>query len=93
MEYLTSFGNWCSGPGFWHGGGFGGWSGGMGFPFGGILQLLIIGLVIYFTARLFRKPATPAGPGSAEEVLKRRYASGEIDEQTYKAMRDELHIS
>lgn len=93
MEFLTSFGSWCSGPGFWHGGGYGSSFGSMPFHFGGIFQLLVIGLIIYFTARLFRKPATQSGPGTPEEVLKRRYAAGEIDEPTFKRMKDELHNS
>lgn len=92
MEYLTAFGNGCSGPGLWHGGGFGGWSGSMGmaFPLGGIFQLLVIGLIIYFTVRLIRKPATHSGPGTPHDILKRRYAAGEIDRETYRAMKDEL---
>ncbi|EGB14869.1 Protein of unknown function DUF2078, membrane [Pseudodesulfovibrio mercurii] len=94
MDYFTAFGNWCPGPGLWHGGGFGGWAGsmgmGFGFPFGGIIQLLILGLIVYFTVRLFRRPATHSGPGTPQDVLKRRYASGEIDRETYRAMKDEL---
>lgn len=97
MNYLTTFGNWCSGPGIGHGAGFGGWSGsmgmGLGLPFGGIVQLLILGLIIYFTVRLIRKPATHSGPGTPVDVLKRRYAAGEIDRETYRAMKDELSNS
>lgn len=95
MDFLTAFNNWCTGAGFWHGGGqgmtgmgsFGGW---MPFHFGGIFQLLIIGLIIYFTVRLLRKPATNAGPEAPEDILKRRYAAGEIDIATYRSMKDEL---
>ncbi|QGY40100.1 hypothetical protein GM415_08150 [Pseudodesulfovibrio cashew] len=98
MEFLSAFGNWCGGPGFWQGGGHGmvGWGGGFfPFHFGGILQLVVIGLIIYFTVRMFRKPATPCGtPGpkeqTPEEILKRRYATGEIDEQTYKSIKSDL---
>lgn len=90
MEFLNAFGNWCPGPGLWQAGGHPGWSGWMPFPFGGIIQLLIIGLIIYFTVRLFRKPATHTGPATSEDILKRRFANGEIDEQTFKTMRDAL---
>lgn len=89
MEF-TTLANWCGGPGF-------GWGGGQGFfsfmPFhmGGWINLLIIGLIIYFVARMFRKPAHETGIPTAEEVLRRRYAEGEIDSETYKNMKDDLH--
>jgi len=88
---FSSFSNWCGGPGFWQGGGGGGWGGWMmPFHFGGIFQLLIIGLIIYFTVRMFRKPTRAAGPDSAEESLRQRFAMGEIDAQTYESMKKEL---
>lgn len=89
MDFVTAFNNWCSGPGFWQGGGHG-FSSWMPFHFGGIFQLIIIGLIIYFTVRMFRKPAASSGPGNAEDILRRRYAKGEIDEQTYMEMKDRL---
>ncbi|WP_319583314.1 SHOCT domain-containing protein [uncultured Pseudodesulfovibrio sp.] len=97
MDYLTTYAHWCSGPefghGFMHGGGFGAMGTGFGFPVGGIVQLLILGLIIYFTVRLIRKPATHSGPGTPVDVLQRRYAAGEIDRETYRAMKDELRNS
>ena len=93
MEYLSGFSSWCPGTGFWQGGGHGAFGGYMPFHFGGILQLVIIGLVVYFTVRLFRKPTTENGPSTPEDILKRRFARGEIDEPTYKAMKDELRNS
>lgn len=90
MDFL-SFSNWCNGPGYWQGGGGGGWSGWMmPFHFGGILQLVILGLIVYFTVRMFRKPTSAAGPDSAEATLRERFAMGEIDAQTYESMRKEL---
>lgn len=88
MDFLTSFNGWCNGAGFWHGGssGMAGW---MPFHFGSIFQLLLIGLLIYFVYRMVRKPETASGP-SPQDILKRRYASGEIDKETYDRMRDEL---
>jgi putative membrane protein len=97
MDYLTTYANWCTGPGFGHGPMFGNGVGtmgmGFGFPVGGIVQLLILGMIIYFTVRLIRKPATHSGPGTPVDVLKRRYAAGEIDRETYRAMKDELRNS
>ncbi|WP_432735667.1 SHOCT domain-containing protein [Maridesulfovibrio sp. FT414] len=62
----------------------------MPFHFGGILQLVVIGLIIYFTVRMFRSPASGHETSSAYDILRNRYASGEIDEQTYRRMKDEL---
>ncbi len=89
MEILSSFGSWCNGLSFGHGGGYGmgGW---MPFHFGGILQLIVIGLIIYFVVRMVRRPATEGVPLSAVDILKKRYAAGEIDEETYRRMKDEL---
>ena len=93
MNFLTAFNNWCSGAGFWQAGGHPGWSSWMPFHFGGIFQLLIIGLIIYFTVRLLHKPATTIGAETPEDILKRRFAAGEITEQTYRTMKDELKSS
>ncbi len=93
MEFLTSFSGWCNGPGFWQSGGGSGWHSWMPFHMGSIFQLLVIGLIVYFTVRLFRTPATNSGPTSPEYILRRRYAAGEIDEQTYTLMKEELKNS
>jgi len=90
MEILSAFGNWCGGPGFWQHGGGPGMSSWMPFHFGGIFQILIIGLIIYFIARMFRNPATATGAPSPHDVIKRRYAAGEIDKETFDRMKDEL---
>lgn len=89
MEFLNAIGTWCGGLTSWQGGGHG-WGGWMPFHFGGIFQLLVIGLIIYFTVKMIRKPAATSGPGSPETLLRRRYARGEIDEETYRKMKDEL---
>ncbi len=87
MDIISAFGGWCGGTGFWQGGpGPQGW---MPFHFGGIFQILVIGLIVFLVARMFRqKDAT--GEASPQEILKRRYASGEIDKETFHNIRDEL---
>ena len=87
MDITTAFGGWCSGPGLGHGGA---WMGGFGIPFGGIIPILLIGLVIYFVAKAFRGQVANTGAPSPQDVLKHRYAAGEIDKETFDRMRDEL---
>jgi uncharacterized membrane protein len=68
----------------------GGYCAGMGL--GGWLLMIgfwasFVGLVVWAITRLF-----PSGDrrGDAEHALDRRLASGEIDPQTYRQVRDEL---
>ena len=89
MEFLGAIGSWCSGPGFFQGGGHG-WQSFIPFHIGGIFQLLVIGLIIYFVARMVRKPVTDSGPTSPDHILKKRFAAGEIDKETYNRMRQDL---
>lgn len=89
MEFLSSFGQWCGGPGMWYGGAGSGWQSWLPFHMGGIFQILIIGLIIYFIARMFRSQSNTAAEGP-REVLKRRYAAGEIDKETYESMKRDI---
>ncbi len=61
--------------------------GGMGFGFGWIFMilfwaLLILG-IIYFVKQLLGSSKTSSGMESAEEILKKRYAAGEILKDEY----------
>lgn len=90
MEFLTAMGNWfCGyGPGYGHGGhGLSAW---MPFHFGGWFNILIIGLLIFLAVKLFNRRREPAHQHIALDVIKRRYAEGEIDHDTYVRLRDEL---
>lgn len=89
MDYLNALKGWCGGAGFWSIGDTHGWHGWPPFHFGGIFQLIIIGIFIYLIARIFRRPAA-TGPSSPQEVLRRRYALGEIDQKTFERMKNEL---
>lgn len=75
---------------------YGDWGNGwMGFG-GLLLMFLFWGLAIFGFVALVRwsvsrsdRPGVSGEP-SALEILQRRYASGEIDEQTYQRMKAEL---
>ena len=80
---MHRFYSWYGGPGMMWGYG--------GFPIG-LAFLVIIGLVIYFMVKNIRekksdiviKEETPL------EILKRRYAKGEINQEEFKSMSKEL---
>lgn len=61
-----------------------------------LVSLLVIGAVVWLIVRLVRDESGGGdGAGasrseSAEEILKRRYARGEIDRSTYRRMSDDL---
>ena len=84
---------------WWYGPGWGGmfW---MGLE--SLFWLIVLGLVIWLLVRWLiqsRSPATPSAPGtsppplSAMEILRQRYARGEIDEATFENMRERLTAS
>lgn len=65
-------------------------------PFGGLGWLIIIGLAIFFIVFLVRRgqaPNTPSGIHDREtplDVLKKRYARGEITREEFTAMKEDL---
>lgn len=78
-------------------GGMGSW-GGIGMGFGGIGMLLLVGLVIlaiYLAVRQSGRGGSARG-GSAQggdrslEILRERYATGEIDRDTFERMKRTL---
>lgn len=72
-------------------GGYGGY--GMGL-FGGFFMMLIplvlIGLVVYWVVKFGSKNSFKTGGADALDILKTRYAKGEIAEDEYKKLKDEL---
>ena len=73
-----------------------GWYGGMGW-FSWLLMggfwLLLLGLVVWLVVRLLPsadRSGTAGSVESPEDILDRRFARGEIDEQTYTAQRAAL---
>jgi len=71
-----------------------GWGMGWGMGFGGILWLLIIGLVIWaIQAATKNRPAhnsTAQQEENALEILKKRYARGEISDEEFAEKRKHL---
>lgn len=80
------------------GGGMMGWGlGGLGMGVGGLFTLLLWGLLIVgivFGVRWLWDRGRPAPGGqshdSAVEILRRRYAQGEIDREEFEAKRRDL---
>lgn len=64
--------------------------GGMGF--GGLLFLLLIGVLVWVLVRGFGSGPASAAPSSRspEDILKERYARGEIDRDEYERRLSDL---
>ncbi len=71
---------------------------GMGFGWFGIIFMVlfwagIIGLAVWLLGQLFPGKQEPLeGPESAQSILKKRYARGEISKEEFEEMRHELEI-
>ena len=87
-DFMTSWGGgWC-GTGFGGHAGYGGW----GLPMlHGPFGLLLVLLAVFFVVRWLapRREKAADGPG-ALDVLKRRYAAGELTKEAFERMRDEV---
>ena len=51
-----------------------------------VLVIVIVALAAYFYTRRGQQPFDFEGTAAAQVVLKKRFASGEIDEETYLNM-------
>jgi putative membrane protein len=58
----------------------------------GLFWVALVALIGWLVTRLLsaRDPSAGGRPDSPEEILDRRFARGEIDEQTYRAQRAAL---
>jgi len=85
MMHSNYFGGWFCGPGSFF----------SGFPFGGFFHLVLWGLVLFFLYRFARTVMTSNKSfdySEAINILEKRYASGEIDqEEFFKRKRDLGH--
>jgi len=75
------FGNWLCGPGAFFPG-----------PFGWIISLFFWGLVIFLAVKLFQAVFSGGRGNSAAhlDILRERYARGEINQDEYQRMKTEL---
>ena len=87
----------CAGEGYYGGQGPGGWGPMMhyGFGYGGmfmwIIFLIVIGLLIYFFMQAQKtKGQTPTQGESHLDILKKRYAKGEINKEDFDRMKRDL---
>lgn len=87
----------CAGEGYYGQQGPGGWGSMMhsGFGYGGVFMwiifLIVIGLLIYFFVQAQNtKGKTPTENESPLDILKRRYAKGEIAREEYEKMKKDL---
>lgn len=87
----------CAGEGYYGSQGPGGWVPMMhyGFGYGGmfmwIIFLIVIGLLIYFFVQTQKtKGQTPTQNESHLDILKKRYAKGEINKEDFDRMRRDL---
>ncbi|QGY42078.1 SHOCT domain-containing protein [Pseudodesulfovibrio cashew] len=71
--------------------GSGNWDGHMmNTPFGGLMMVLIVAAIAYFVFISMRSSNRKDGNDSPLEILKQRYARGEIDKETYARMKEEI---
>ncbi len=87
----------CAGEGYYGGQGPGGWGPMMhyGFGYGGmfmwIIFLIVVGVLIYFIVQVQKtKGQTPAQGESHLDILKKRYAKGEISKEDFDRMKRDL---
>ncbi len=74
--------------------GFGMGFGGFGFIFMALFWIVIIGAGIWLLSNLFPKnngtPSRPSDNETALDILKQRYARGELTKEEYESMRHDL---
>ena len=59
-------------------------------PFHGVFMLLFWILVIYGIVMLVKRSPTSAGKNTALDILKERYAKGEITKEQFEGMKKDL---
>lgn len=71
-----------------------GWGGGFGMGLMVLFWLLVLGLIgtlIWFLIQKGSQSPSNSSSESSLEILKKRYARGEIDEEQYRRMKKEIN--
>ena len=83
-------GPWCTGPGMMWGGGMG-W---IGMIFMTLFWILVIVALVFLIKRLIQSTKSERGVvrggSSALDILKERYAKGEIDKEEFETVKRDL---
>ncbi len=58
--------------------------------FGGLMWIVVVGLVFYLAFMVARNSREVRESDSALEILKKRFAAGDISEEDFKRMKDEI---
>ena len=87
----------CTGEGYYGGQGPGRWGHMMYYGYGGMIMwiifLIVIGLLIYFIVQAQKtKGQTTTQNESHLDILKKRYAKGEITKEEYEGMKKDLDV-
>jgi uncharacterized membrane protein len=67
------------------------WGGGFWFMFVAVFWIIVLLALILVVIWLYQKVAEPQKGGSAFEILKRRFAKGEINKKQYETMKKEIN--
>ncbi len=66
----------------------------LAFAFGGLVRFALLAVVVALVFLVLRPhteaPRPPSGPESPQDILKRRYASGELTRDQFEQMRRDL---
>lgn len=60
------------------------------FGFGFLFMVLFWGLIFYGIVSLFKRDSSSSGTGRPMEILKERYAKGEITKEQFESMKKDL---
>ena len=77
----------------WYGNGWAPGGAYLGFPWGGLIMgIVLLALAVFAVVALVRmgKNRYPVARGSGLQILEERFARGEIDAETFRAMKSEL---